>query len=112
MNDLDKKILNGSLKLMGPVPDIRSCMKPCPFCGSENIKVDFSARYGVSTPDPEAYRLEVKCNKCKAEVTFAPGMIEFWAGNMLAEYKPEFDPFEHWNARAGEKEDDDGGDKA
>ena len=81
---------------------IKSMVKPCPFCGSDNLTIMCSSTYGVKTPDPEAYKLNVRCNSCHADVTFAPNMSIVWAENIMVECAPEFDPFEHWNARAKE----------
>ena len=44
--------------------------------------------------------LRVKCNKCGAEITFAPNVSEIWVANMIVDRRPEYDPLEHWNARA------------
>ena len=68
-------------------------MEPCPFCGNDQLDVRCS--YEVIMVE-----LNVKCGKCGAKITFNPNVSELWVANMLVERRPEFDPLEHWNARA------------
>ena len=68
-------------------------MEPCPFCGNDNLSARFSCEVIM-------VKLRVKCNKCGAEITFAPNVSEIWVANMIVDRRPEYDPLEHWNARA------------
>ena len=85
---------------------LKALVKPCPFCGSDDLRISYSYSYGVKTPNPEAYKLNIRCNRCEADVTFAPDIYTMWADGLIVDCGPEFDPFDHWNARAQEKQAD------
>lgn len=86
-------------------------MKPCPFCGNDKLTVDCLSKYNVRTAKSIPVELNVKCGRCGAEITFSPTVNTFMADGVFYDSVPEYNPFEHWNARAGEKEKDDGRDK-
>lgn len=86
-------------------------MKPCPFCGNDKLTVDCLSKYNVRTMKSIPVELNVKCGRCGAEITFSPTVNTFMADGVFYDSVPEYNPFDHWNARAGEKEKDDGRDK-
>ena len=80
-------------------------MKPCPFCGNENITVDCLSKYNVHTMKSIPVELNVKCGRCGAEVTFSPTVSTYMADGVVYDIVPEYNPLGHWNARAGKKEE-------
>lgn len=45
----------------GEVPEVTEKLKPCPFCGSEDVYETYSQEYPGGPEDPEIF-----CNSCKA----------------------------------------------
>jgi hypothetical protein len=80
-------------------------MEPCPFCGNEKLTVDCLSKYNVRTTKSIPVELKVKCDGCGAEVTFSPTVSTYMADGVFYDAAPEYNPFEHWNARAGKKEE-------
>lgn len=62
-------------------------LKPCPFCGSENVR-DFHKWQG---PNPSAY---IKCQRCNARSGFYTGDRQERYSALVAEAA------EAWNRRA------------
>lgn len=67
-------------------------LKPCPFCGSDKLKVDSVSRYsGIRGYE---YTFSVRCNKCHARGGTAKG------GWIEAEERA----IENWNFRMADME--------
>lgn len=70
-------------------------LKPCPFCGSQNIGIVYTRANGIPSGD-NGWRAEIKC-KCGANMKFW-ALEKSWAKESITKA---------WNCRTG-KEDQDG----
>jgi len=73
----------------------KELLKPCPFCGSNKLKLDKQTRNDRTT-------YSVRCNKCHARGGTSSCMKLQYNLNRVEENFVMTKAIEHWNQRVGE----------
>lgn len=69
-------------------------LKPCPFCGETDVRVESEDERGGHGDAPG--KVYVKCQSCKAQ-----GAMKYWSGDVEFITK-RIEAFKLWNQRVGE----------